>query len=326
MNVVNFIVRSQNCSFFKNVATINFFGAEVYPLLFFSTIVESIKKNSSLSIQTINWADQSDAQIAASLKTLFLGMRMAYWLGNLEDLEAARKKKWSAFLVEYSGPHLVLFYTKGSLEIEQSNNVRNDLLKEYVEVPSEVNKATSLQLLNLYYPEYGSRNQAFVSAIFARTDVISLDQLDLLKQYGRLIGKNQNDFIDQWLNLLIIPEKSLFTLSQYFFAQESQKFFALWATIASDYPAAFWVVFWSEQLFRACNYVQLMNQRKGADAKRIAFRLPFSFMQRDWRLYTVQKLRDAHTTIYQIDFSIKNGGSENALDLFYSRFFQKDLR
>lgn len=178
-------------------------------------------------------------------------------------------------------------------------------------------------MLGIYYPDTISRNQILIDALYARTPNLSVDQIYLFMRYAALMGKNQREFIDQWLGLLVSSEKSLFTLSQHFFAQESKKFFALWGTISADYPPAFWVVFWSEQLFRASCYVQLMQQRKIAEAKRISFRLPFSFMQRDWRLYKPHMLRDAHAVIYAIDFNIKNGASDAALDLFYSQFFQR---
>ncbi len=328
MNIVNFIETVHDHAYFQNKVLISFFGAEEYPLLFFSQLLESIKRahlppDQMIELRTIDWLNQSDADIISSLKTLFLGMRMIYWLGSLEDLDAARKKKWISFLKEYHGPHLVLFYTKELLEDLQKGEASLARGKIVVEIPHKFDKKLCLQLLNSYYPDTTVRNQAFVTAVYARTDALSCDQVYLLKQYLRLVGKNQTDFINQWLNVLVEPEKSLFALSQHFFAQEPQKFFSLWKTISADYPAAFWVVYWSEQLFRASNYVHLMHQRKGADAKRIAFRLPFSFIQRDWRLYSVQKLRDAHTAIYLIDFNIKNGGSENELDLFYSRFFEK---
>jgi hypothetical protein len=328
MNIVNFIESVHDRSYVKNNVSIGFFGAEEYPLLFFSQLLESIKQahvpaDQMVDLRTIDWLNQSDADIISSLKTLFLGMRMIYWLGNLEDLETARKKKWISFLKEYQGPHLILFYTKELLEDLQKDKTTVAGAKVTVEIPNKFDKKLFLQLLNSYYPDMTVRNQTFVTAVYTRTDALSCDQVYILKQYLCLVGKNQTDFINQWLNVLVEPEKSLFALSQHFFAQEPHKFFSLWKTISADYPAPFWVVYWSEQLFRASNYVHLMHQRKGADAKRIAFRLPFSFIQRDWRLYTVQKLRDAHTAIYMIDFNIKNGGSENELDLFYSRFFEK---
>lgn len=320
MDIVSFLAYIHGISCFKQIDMIGFFGAGEYPLLFFSEIVALIKKKSELPVCVVDWTQQSDADIALSLKMLFLGMRVVYWFGNIEELDAARKKKWVSFLKDYTGPHLILFYAKTPIELSQCSENRS---RSMVLIPETIDENMCKRLLDTFYPDMISRNHMLVSAVYARASVLSLDQVYVLKHYGKLIGRNQHDFVKQWLSLLVIPERSLFTLSQHFFAQDPQKFFSLWSTISSDYPAAFWVVYWSEQLFRACSYVQLMRQKNGVEAKQVAFRLPFSFIQRDWRRYPVEKLSDAHASLYRIDFMIKNGGSDNVLDLFYSRFFQK---
>lgn len=323
MDVVSFLAYIHGVSCFDNVDSIGFIGTDNYPLLFFSETLALIRKKSGLSVYSVDWVLQSDADMALSLKMLFLGVRAVYWFGNLEELDAARKKKWITFLKNYTGPHLILFYMQTPIKYGQSLHGQSSKVRELVVIPETIDKKQCVQLLNIFYPDMVARNQMLAAAVYTRVSTLSLDQVYLLKQYGKLIGKNQHDFINQWLSLLIVSEQSLFTLSQYFFAQEPQKFFSLWLTVSLDYPVTFWVAYWSDQLFRACNYVQLMRRRSNVEAKQAAFRLPFSFIHRDWQKYHVKKLCDAHTALYHIDFAIKNGGTEGALDLFYSRFFQK---
>jgi hypothetical protein len=120
---------------------------------------------------------------------------------------------------------------------------------------------------------------------------------------------------------IIAPKSSLFTLSTYFFAKDARLFFPLWVRISHEYSPQFWVVYWAEQLWRAHGFLQLHKKNKKDDAKKIAFRLPFGFIQREWRNYSVRELRNAHAMMYEIDFRLKNGSDDYILDFFFSKFF-----
>jgi hypothetical protein len=123
-----------------------------------------------------------------------------------------------------------------------------------------------------------------------------------------------------------VPELSLFTLSQYFFARDGMRFFKQWSILKDQYAAPFWISFWSEQLWRASSFIELSEQHNFAEAKRISFKLPFSFIQRDWKNVTVQELKRAHDVLYHCDCAIKNGGDPNVLELFYTDYLQRQYR
>jgi hypothetical protein len=38
-------------------------------------------------------------------------------------------------------------------------------------------------------------------------------------------------------------------------------------------------------------------------------RLPFSFVQRDWKKYSLNQIATAHTSLLKIDFQLKNGAT-----------------
>ena len=61
-------------------------------------------------------------------------------------------------------------------------------------------------------------------------------------------------------------------------------------------------------------------------AKTMAFRLPFSFIQTDWKKYAPAELRAAHDFVYGMDHQLKNGGDAFCFDLFYSKFFSGQFR
>jgi hypothetical protein len=124
---------------------------------------------------------------------------------------------------------------------------------------------------------------------------------------------------------VVAPAQSMFNLSTYLFQKNGDKFFELWKRIAESYSAPFWVAFWSEQLWRASMFVTLNKQRKYNDARKIAFRLPFSFINRDWHNYSADELAAAHDFIYRLDGRLKNGGSDIGLDLFYAQFLSNQF-
>ena len=76
------------------------------------------------------------------------------------------------------------------------------------------------------------------------------------------MGNHYETFIDTWLDAFIVPETSLFTLSQHFFARSPQKFLSVWKAIAPSYAEQFWIAFWSEQLWRAYHVVDCLQQSR----------------------------------------------------------------
>ena len=68
-------------------------------------------------------------------------------------------------------------------------------------------------------------------------------------------------------------------------------------------------------------YADLMKQKKQAEAKKAQYKLPFSFINRDWHMYSLDELRNAHDCLTKIDFQLKNGASDIGLEYFYTQFF-----
>ena len=66
------------------------------------------------------------------------------------------------------------------------------------------------------------------------------------------------------------------------------------------------------------------NTLSHGDAKQISFRLPFTFVQKDWRSYSIRELKNAHQFIYTLDYDFKHG-STMAFDLFFSKFFSNQF-
>jgi hypothetical protein len=95
----------------------------------------------------------------------------------------------------------------------------------------------------------------------------------------------------------------------------------MWVTIKDTYPLQFWIVFWSEQVFRAYHFIGYKKSKQLLHAKKIAYRLPYSFIQKDWMNLSLDSLQQIHHMMYELDFRYKNGASELYLDHAFSTFF-----
>ena len=141
-----------------------------------------------------------------------------------------------------------------------------------------------------------------------------------------VLGKSADDFFDQWMTHLSEQMSSLFVLSQYFFSKKNRSFFRQWARFAEFYLPPFWATFWADQVWRAYVYCELMKQKKYTEAKKAQYKLPFSFINRDWSSYSLTELRNTHHFLSTMDFQLKNGSSEIGLEHFYTQFFDNKFR
>lgn len=289
-----------------------FYGNE-YPLLFFSLLIKRLKQQ-TFPIVAFDYCAQEHAIFEARASTTFLGSSSVFWLNNCSLVEQERKTRLMHFLDNYRGPHRIWFYDLIAPSELPKENI--------VEVPDLVTQYHYDQLVALLYePLLARRIKAYSTAYFATIESITLEQACLLMHYGLLMGNEHKQFTTTWLPHVIPCEKSLFTLSQHFFGHQEKNFFGLWQNIRKEYPDQFWISFWSEQLFRGFQVISYMHKKEFAQAKAIAFRLPFSLMQSDWKKNKPIELLNAHQFLYQVDYGLKNNGSNVGIDLFFSKFF-----
>lgn len=293
------------------------FTAKDYPVLFFATLLERLRKKYLPAPKTISFLDSDFAAIQAQLSTTFLGQQDIIWCGNISGFDVSTKKKMLIFLESYTGPHTLLaFVTTKDLSAnidKQSVMALDDPLS-----PAEREQLIEFLFDRLQWKQVHELTKESYKSM-------SLDTLVLLAQYRLVLGKNTELFMQQWFEKLLVPDESLFTLTQWFFARKPQHFFRTWHAIKDNYVPVFWTTFWSEQLWRAHYAVTLRKQNKLAEAKQMAYRLPFSFLQRDWKNVSESELQNAHDFLYTADFNIKNGSSDLFLDVFFNNFFSKQF-
>lgn len=297
-------------------ALICFKGQTIYPLLFFSYLFSYIKRNSCARIVHVDLSEVTKAVICAQLETGFLAGKTYYWFHNLSLLDIKSKNWWLTYVQKYRGPHCIIFF------VDQNTKLKilgDDVL--IVEVQDAIGRHSFEYLFQFFNESISSANKRLITLLFQKYENLSLDKAMMLIYYTLFAGSGSSSFVRDWLDLIIVPEKSLFTLSTYFFSRNIQEFFKFWRLISLDYPDVFWISFWSDLIWRACNVVQLLQKKCPDEARHIGFRLPFSFLQRDWKKVTLKELQQAHQFLYELDFSAKNGFLTLPLELFYTKFF-----
>ncbi len=254
------------------------------------------------------------------LSLSFLPASSFYWFGDLAETDATTRKLFLAALLKYEGTaHLGFFSPTAATKVgPRCWSVHLDPV---------VNKKECYELWTfLLKKKIGSGwAESLGSALLQERQTVGLDLLCLIAEYSRFIGSDLQFFIEEWLPQLIEGEESLFQLASAFFCMSMNDFFYLWDRIASRYNDHFWIVFWSDQFFRAYWFKKSIEDKKDtATIQRLSVRLPFSFIRKDHSNMTSELLRITHNALALLDWHSKNGSSFS-LDLFYRQWFTYQL-
>lgn len=307
--------------FFKNFSSICahrypiicFTGKE-YQSLFFEKLQKFFEQQTGQSIKKIN-TEQDLAEVQVALASTFLGQTHWYSLGNLGAISSKKKRAdYLRFVISYKGPHRLLVFIPEA----DKTTIPADLIECEIQATYTSDQVKKISIL--YEDEKPEVAAYFFSKLYRIKKEYSLDQLCLLKEYAKLLGKNMNEFFNEWIEKLIVSDVSLFHLSQLFFEKNAAEFFSKWQQVRENYSDQFWTSYFSEQLFKAYFVVE-HGGFVPSDQKQLQFGLSFSFLKHDWKLYGARELKYAHQKMYEIDLSLKSGGSPYQLDSFFISFF-----
>jgi hypothetical protein len=317
MNLID-IVSNQTTEALQK-ASVVFITAESDPGLLFSYVFKRMAELFKLPLMTIDAAISEDAAIRAALEVSFLGSSYCYLIKNLEEFSPAQLKTLISYLEQYKGPHKVIVYCKADTKVSSKKGAL------IIKTEDTVDAKLYTKFYEYIHAEQLSLEDLFVKKLFSVCKTITLDEAYMMITYQKVLGKRSEEFFDTWLPHIIMPDLSLFTLSQYFFAKDQKNFSALWQKIHDTFPDEFWTSYWSDQLWNASVFVQkTSNQESIGNAK--TYRLPFSFMQRDYKRYALTELAKAHSFLYSIDYNLKNGSGYQAVDLFCAQFINGEFR
>lgn len=322
MNLVSF-VQNKLQRIAQDSWSVLFFTGKKYPLLFFSDFFDALKRQGQ-EVQQLDLEVLTVAEIIGQLSISFLGMSNLYWCRDLSNLDRDKKKELLDFFLNYKGPHKLIFFCNEGTSVEKENHL------SCIDFDIGIAESDLWSLFNYFYDTSQKAAQSFFaqSALKSALDKngkIDLDVACQIMRYEILFDDTLEkiDTITQqlWVDRIITPTKSLFTLSQYFFAKDRKRFMSYWHEVVSDYPPEFWVVYWTEQLWQSLLFLH-QTSLGSASARRGVNRLPFSFTQKDWRNYTKKELVLAYNFLYSVDHGLKNGVASFGLDLFMIRFLQ----
>jgi len=300
------------------------FSGLIYPLLFFYHLIAFFKRN-KLIVETLDCIGMDIGSIKALLSTMSFSGEVVYWLEGFYALPEKKQQEMFQYFSTYEGPHRIVLFSDKVATINALATKEMVGNMHVVPLPNDIT-AQDFSAVRFLVSDTLQDKSPFASQIAMYSDYLSLDNICLFAHYELVVGKNSDDFFSQWMARIVDPTSSFFVLSQHFLSKKSKPFFRQWATVSEHYLPTFWASFWADQVWRAYVYCDLMKQKKYADAKKAQYKLPFSFINRDWSLCSLTELRNAHQFLCSMDFRLKNGGSELGLEHFYSKFFENKFQ
>lgn len=317
MKVSLFLKKLEQPSFFSYYHSIRFVLNDRYPLLFFSLLLQKLKRCFNGTVEHLDLDLRERQQILSKLEMPdLLGSSNYYWMGDLSGLSIKKKKYWLGYLSSYQGEHRIGFCVN-----KEDYNLGGTRCLRIVVDDDKIDKIGFEQLAHFFEMVSPSTIKKVSKQFFSYETTFDLDKACLLLHYISVVGNNVQQFCDEWLPVLLDSEESLFKVSDYFLRKHAKNFFKLWAKVQNRYPDVFWSSFWSDILWRAYHYVQAMRRGNHAEAKKIGYRLPFFFLKWDWKKADLQELKQAHLSLYDIDHKLKNGIGSYSLELLYMKFF-----
>jgi len=296
--------------------------SSVYPVSFMSALFEHTEKLGVLpaNLQKISLDSFDKKNYKSLLEQTILGSQTFYWFGDISS-EGSDKatKELTAYLLTYAGPNIVGFFISDDAKDAKSGKTKD----QPITLENSIDLALFETLCNFFGFSFDKKKLDLIKKVFQLNGFLALDTAYMLMNYMELVNAKFIDEFTPYILNLMGTQPSLSQLSESFFAKNSQSFFSIWSKIENDYPPVFWVIFWSEQIWKAYHVIKFLHEKNFINAKKMSYRLPYAFINRDWQKYTLPDLASAYDNLYSIDFAIKRGSNFYSLDLFYSNHFMK---
>lgn len=315
----DFLELLHNSSFWNSTRIFCFQGQD-FPPLFFSQLFNHVTQKQLLpyNFQYCSLHGLSKNSLLATINQSFLGSSTFYWLGNIESAEKYYKELAQDLSI-YEGPNIIAFFASHDVKFKQHSNM------EIIHIDSTINYEFFLYLQKAFAISLVEIKKQLLRKIFKIHPTLSLDTACMLLHYIELMSAKVIAQSENYLFSLLAISPSLTQLSEYFFAKNAEKFFALWTTMHHEYPDIFWITFWSDHLWRAYNVLVYLARNDFVQAKKMSYRLPYSFLKKDWKQHSIEDLIKRFEFIYSIDYALKRGSSFPALDFFYTYHFHNNF-
>lgn len=275
----------------------------------FAEITKIAARIRNLPVGVIDFKSASVSSLEQTLAMSFLGEQKLYSLGNLSDLSPKDLARVHQLLLSGNLAHAVIAFEV--VDKEQAAPVE---LQPIALAPTL--SAADIELfINLVVPQETERRRVlgFFRLVAQSGQQLTMSTIVGLLPYALVVGTRADSFITDELPRIVQADHSLFDLSTAFFAGDEERFKDLFTQLSVHYQEPFWIVFFSEQIFRAYWFIQYRQSNRTVDAQKIAFRLPYSFIQRDWRKHKPTELYNLHNQLCLFDRALKNGAHPEQL-------------
>lgn len=234
----------------------------------------------------------------------------------MSDKKTKDQQKIINFLLNYNGPNSILFFVPSDVNIPRGKK------SDSIEIENSVTFAEFKILTQFFESAISSEKLLLVKKFFANSKDISFDFACSLLNYLELINAKYIDELFAYLSTGLYLEPSLFQLSESFFAVKPKQFFKLWSNVHDNYSEMFWLAYWSEQIWQASHVIKFLKNKEFAQAKRMSYRLPYSYVDRHWRRMSLDHLSSLSDQLYGIDFALKRGALfPGVLDVVFCKHF-----
>lgn len=285
------------------------FTGKFFCASFLSTLVSHFAQTYQLDLTTIDAETITESELSAHLSMQGFGRRKLVWCGDLDAYSDSVSHLIKEMSVEYTGPACLVFFAttapKGVKSVVSlDEEIDSTLFRTLLATVYDVSLPTSFELPSLH------------AGVGVREATLTFDDAMMLAQYA-VLGEMSWRSVSQarWFERLAENNRSLFTLTQYFFAKQSAQFVTFWRQVSEQYPPEFWTVFWMDVIWQAWGHLVRMQQRAETTDRKLSSKLPFSFVQRDWKRFKSQDFVRLHHKLYSVDFALKNGLGTYGLDL-----------
>lgn len=321
MDFLSFLHNASTKTFWAQSTNICFRSEEFSPV-FFNALWAHLEKNNLLPFPKtrLDLSTTDKKTLLATLNQSILGNCAIFWLSNISaDGIDKGKAELIPYFLNYQGPHHLMYFLSKDAKAAPTKDVL------VIDIPGNIDLSTLESLFTFFKQDLPLKKIDLLKRMFKENKTLPLDTACLIINYLELINVKNVDEFSGYLAHITQTQPSLNLLSEYFFTVNPPKFFSLWSEVEKEYPEMFWIAFWSEQLWKANHVIGYLNKNDFVNAKRMSFRLPYSFITTHWKKFSQKNLTYLYRRLYLIDTKIKRGNSsETALNFFFfSYFFEK---
>ncbi|HTM06326.1 MAG TPA: hypothetical protein VL201_03730 [Patescibacteria group bacterium] len=294
---------------------------EEYPLSFISYYIKHHNKGKLIAIDLADTQTNIATLFEHTLEITFLGQKCTYLIKTpWEELSHVQQNILLRMIHTYAGPHsCIIPVQKTATSAFQSKNIH------LVQTPTFLSFEEALLLARQLPLNCMPIFQKIVKLAIQQSENIPFHLVTTLFDYSSVVSNTLiDDFSTQMLPSLLKTKQSLYELSGQLFGKK-QSFFQTWYVTEPTYSQAFWTTFWCDQLMKAALFCTYKKRGATQEAHIIGTGLPFSFLNKDWRLYTAEGLSKGYTALYEYDCRVKERILIKSLDSFFIKFFRHEF-